>query len=50
MPAGVGDVSFDGLEGRHPAAFRDTGLDEQPRRVTNGRDDFLRIEYLSDEF
>jgi hypothetical protein len=50
MCAGVDEVNFDRLEGGHPTAFRDTGLDEQPRRVTNGRDDLVRVEDVLDEF
>jgi hypothetical protein len=30
-------------------ALRDAGLDEQPRRMTNGRDDLLRVEDVLDE-
>ena len=44
MRASIGDVSFDGLERRHPAAFRDTGLDQAarahdkwPRRLSSRR-------------
>jgi hypothetical protein len=50
MRASIGDVSFDRFEGRHPTAFRDAGLDKQPGRVTNGRDDFVRVENVLDEF
>jgi hypothetical protein len=50
MCSSIGDISFNGFERRHPAAFRDTGLNKQPGRVTNGRDNFLRVEDVPDKF
>jgi hypothetical protein len=49
MCASVGDVSFYRFVGRHPATLRNTGLYEEPGRVTNGRDDFFRVKDVLDE-
>jgi hypothetical protein len=49
LGTGVRDVGLDGLERRHPAALGDAGLDQQPRRVADCRNDFLRIEDVLDE-
>jgi hypothetical protein len=50
MRASICDIGFDGLEGGHTTTLRDTGCDEQPGRVTNGRDNFLRVEDVPDKF
>src|SRR4051794_3973487 len=49
LGACVRNVGLDRLERRHPAALGDTCLDQEPRSVTNSRDNLLRIEDVLDE-
>src|SRR3954452_6132870 len=49
LRAGIGDVGLDRFVGRHPAALRDAGLDQQPGRVADRGYDLLRVEDALDE-
>ena len=49
LRAGVSHVRLDGLERRHPAALRDTGLYQEPGSVADGRDDLLGVEDILDK-